>query len=473
MRRDNVLVDAVVTDAPYHLASIVSRLGSPDAAPIQSGATGVYARSSAGFMGQQWDGGDVAFRAETWAAIAAVMKPGAYLVAFGGTRTFHRMVSAIEAAGFEVRDRIWNVIAADEHVTRFLESLSADQMDAFAQAIEDSQFGGELAWIFGTGFPKSHNLDGEHDGKGTALKPGYEPILLARKPSPLPVPESVARFGTGAINIDACRIHASDAVDPAGREGEGSADSRSHQTSDTGFTLKGGRRYKRRRMAPGADVNATGAYKGEGEYEGELKPGRWPANVVHDGSPQVLAAFAEHGDKGAAAPVHTRNAPMFGLIYQHYEAPIVRPGTGFHGDAGTAARFFYSSKASDAGRVFRCRQCGLHQVGKPKCGHKDARGNPDFQTHPTVKPEGLMRWLVRLVCPPGGLVLDPFAGTGTTGAAAIAEGCDALLIEREDAYVADICVRLGLPIDELTTAQVRAAPSQLDGHGPLFGSEAA
>ena len=137
----------------------------------------------------------------------------------------------------------------------------------------------------------------------------------------------------------------------------------------------------------------------------------------------------------------------------------------FHGDTGTAARFFYSAKATDAERVYRCRSCGVHQLGKPDCGHDD------LTSHPTVKPIDLMRYYVRLVCPPGGLVLDPFAGTGTTGAAALAEETNALLIERDDDYLADICVRLGLSLDELKRARVDARPISQDA-GPLFGSAA-
>ena len=283
-----VRVDSVVTDPPYHLASIVSRLGSPDAAPIQSGATGVYARSSAGFMGQQWDGGDVAFRPETWRLVYAVLKPGAHLVAFGGTRTYHRMVCAIEDAGFEIRD--------------------------------------QLAWLYGTGFPKSHNLDGEWEGWGSALKPAQEPIVLARKPMIGSIPENVGHFATGALNIDSCRIHAADALGGA-------------------YTVK--------RLAPGAQVNATGDWKQEATYHGKTKPGRWPANVMHDGSEEVLAAFAAYGERGAAAPAsgprHTGPRPTTVAI--HGMTGMGDRPPAFHPDSGTAARFFYSAKAAAADRA--------------------------------------------------------------------------------------------------------------------------
>lgn len=160
--RAGLLVDAAVMDPPYHLASIVARLGSPEAAPIQSGATGVYARSSQGFMGQQWDGGDVAFRASTWRRVYEIMKPGAHLIAFASTKGYHRMVCAIEDAGFEIRDMV--------------------------------------LWLYGTGFPKSHNLEGDWDGWGTNLKPAVEPMVLAQKPiSEDSIAANVARWGVGAF----------------------------------------------------------------------------------------------------------------------------------------------------------------------------------------------------------------------------------------------------------------------------------
>jgi site-specific DNA-methyltransferase (adenine-specific) len=388
LARDSFLVDAVVTDPPYHLASIVARLGSPDAAPIQSGATGAYARASAGFMGQQWDGGDIAFRPDTWRRVYDVMKPGAHLVAFSATKGYHRMACAIEDAGFEIRDM--------------------------------------LAWLYGTGFPKSHNLDGEWDGWGTAMKPGIEPIVFAQKPiSEDSIAANVARWGVGAINIDGCRIHADDA--------QGGA-------------------YTVRRFAPGADVNRNGAWKRDEVFEGEMKPGRWPANVLHDGSEEVLAAFAAFGDdKGAVAPVGERGSDKFRNVYGAFSGNGDN-GKTFRADTGTAARFFYSSKATQGERIFECRTCGAHTIGKPPCGHDDLR------THPTVKPISLMQWLVTLICPPGGLVLDPFAGTGTTAAAARAARMQSLSIEADEKHVRDIAVRLGMPANDLIETTVESYP---------------
>jgi site-specific DNA-methyltransferase (adenine-specific) len=393
LHAEGVRVHSAVTDAPYHLTSIVDRLGSPNSAPIQSGATGVYARSSSGFMGQKWDGGDIAFRPETWRLVFDLLHPGGHLIAFSHCRTYHRMACAIEDAGFEIRNMI--------------------------------------DWMYGTGFPKSHNLDGEFDGWGTDLKPAKEPIVLARKPIIGSVAANMAMFGTGALNIDRCRIHADDA--------------------------RGGT-YTVRRLAPGATVNATDNWKENEVYHGEAKPGRWPANVVHDGSAEVLDAFAEFGERGAAAPVHRRNGDKFRNTYGAFKGDVDEEGSTFQGDSGTAARFFYSAKATDGERVYRCTSCGAHQLGKPKCGHDT------LTSHPTVKPIALMRWLCRLVTPPEGVVLDCFAGTGTTGTAAVVEGLSALLIEREDDYVADIRVRCGDSISERATGR---AVRQLDA-GPLF-----
>lgn len=399
LARDGVLVDSVVTDPPYHLASIVARLGAPDAAPIQSGSTGVYARSSQGFMGQQWDGGDVAFRVSTWRRVFDVMKPGAHLIAFAATKGYHRMVCAIEDAGFEIRDMV--------------------------------------PWLYGTGFPKSHNLDGEWEGWGSALKPAIEPVVLAQKPiSEDSIAANVARWGVGALNIDACRIHAEDAQ---------------------------GGSYTVKRLAPGVDVNRTGSWKQEVAYHGEQKPGRWPANVCHDGSDEVLDAFAAYGERGAIAPVHTRGADKFRNTYGAFKGNVDEGGGTFRGDSGTAARFFYSSKATQGDRIFECRQCGAHQLGKPSCGHDE------FRTHPTVKPISLMRWYVEMVTPPGGLVLDCFAGTGTTAAAAAESGMQSLSIEASADHVRDIGVRLGIRVDELINASVQASPvAQNDAQAALL-----
>jgi site-specific DNA-methyltransferase (adenine-specific) len=352
---DEASIDAVVCDPPYHLTSIVKRFGGENAAPAKSdGATGVYGRASAGFMGQRWDGGDVAFRPETWAEISRVLKPGAYMVCFASTRGYHRMVCAIEDAGFIIHPM--------------------------------------LGWIFATGFPKAHRVEAE-GWEGwryglQSLKPALEPICLAQKPmSEKTGTAQVLATGTGALNVDACRVGTSKDVPASPRAAQ----------TERGW----GHRAQ------------TGAESGHNP-----NIGRWPANLVHDGSPEVLAAFAAFGTRtsGTGAVKRASVAGYRGNALGNESRPV---GTEMlcYGDSGSAARFFFSAKASKAERA----------------GSK----------HPTVKPLALMRWLCRLVTPPGGLVLDPFGGSGTTAEAALREGFSAVLIEREAEYFADCCRRLG------------------------------
>lgn len=338
-------IDGVACDPPYALVSITSRFGAADAAPAKVGASGAYARASAGFMGQRWDTGDTAFDPAFWREVGRVLKPGGHIVAFGGTRTYHRLVCAIEDAGFEIRD--------------------------------------QLAWVYGSGFPKSHD---QGLGWGTALKPAFEPIVLARKPLDGTVAQNMARWGVGALNINACRIGSGEG---GKRTGEASA----------------GRRY--------ADRGSTNFAATPGPRGGDAR-GRWPANLVHDGSAEVIAAFPPAaGQRGRVTGKEpsTPDRRMFaGLGGNH---PAREPRS----DEGSAARFFYSAKASGSER--------------------------DGTGHPTVKPVAVMRWLCRLIAPSGAVILDPFAGSGTTGLAARAEGQRAILIEREDQYCADIARRIG------------------------------
>lgn len=325
-------IDSCVTDPPYHLTSIVKRFGSKSAAPAKVGKTGAYARASRGFMGQQWDGGDVAFDPATWEAVFRVLKPGAHLVAFSGTRTYHRMACAIEDAGFEIRD--------------------------------------QLAWCYGSGFPKSHNQPG---GWGTALKPAWEPICLARKPLAGTVAGNVQQFGTGALNIDGCRVGTEDMSGQWDRE-----------WNDNSGPM--GERYAQ-----------TSRERGK-----QVPPGRWPANIIHDGSDEVLAGFPST-ESGSRAP------GQYGGMGYHGSGEWEMPGV--EGDSGSAARFFYCAKATSAER---------------------GEGN----NHPTVKPVDLMRWLCRLVTPKGGTVLDPFAGSGSTLVAADAEQFNAIGCELSPEYAA-------------------------------------
>lgn len=213
--------DSVVCDPPYHLTSIVKRFGSPTAAPAKVGKTGAYARASKGFMGQTWDGGDVAFDPDTWAEVLRVLKPGGHLVAFSGTRTYHRMVCAIEDAGFEVRDQLaWvygsgfpksldvskqidKAAGAERAVVGINEAAVAKQNKRPTNETQCTKSAPDTVGIITA--PATEAAQ-QWQGWGTALKPSWEPICLARKPLIGSVASNVLAHGTGALNIDGCRI---------------------------------------------------------------------------------------------------------------------------------------------------------------------------------------------------------------------------------------------------------------------------
>lgn len=430
-------VDSVVTDPPYHLTSIVKRFGSKDAAPAQYGVDGAYARASSGFMGKQWDGGDIAFRVELWAEVLRVLKPGGHLVAFSGTRTYHRMACAIEDAGFEIRDQIgWaygsgfpkshDVAKSIDKAARGVPHGGADPTSPNhgkfkGGCSEDNARGqgfgagpGQFMAEAGAKVAREYVTEAKAwDGWGTALKPAWEPICLARKPLIGTVAENVLTHGTGALNIDGCRVPAGDNV-----------------------------RFER---APG---NVSRENWRKGTCVGAAIPvdhGRWPANLVHDGSEEVLAAFPEA--PGQLRSVGPANGAKDSVNCYGDFGP--REQFNPHGDSGSAARFFYTTKADAEDRL----------------GSK----------HPTVKPLDLMQWLVRLVTPKGGTVLDPFAGTGTTGEAAWREGMRAILIEREAEYQADIARRMELAVQPTKRAAVAASKNNLQRPEdlPLFATEGA
>lgn len=352
---EGVVCDSCVTDPPYHLAPLHKRFANSARTEATIGK-GAFGRHAKGFMGQRWDGGDVAFRKETWKAVYGVLRPGAYLLAFGGTRTHHRLVCAIEDAGFVIQDSILDLIASDERVRRFVSTLSPSQVDAFSQILDDLQPTGMLSWVFGSGFPK----------RSDQLKPAHEPICLAYKPG-----------GARTLQIDECRI-------PTNGETFGVVYRKGVDKSKGWHRPHhGGERDRQRAEAASAAAEERG---------------RWPANVCHDGSEEVTSLFPQSDQSPG---IKTR--AMFGTGPGH---------PGFKDGGGSAARFFYTAKAD-----------------------KDERQGSG---HPTVKPTDLMQWLVRLVTPFGGTVIDPFAGTGSTGAAAYLEGVDSILIDRDDTYIGDL-----------------------------------
>jgi len=326
------------------------------------------------FMGKKWDY-DVP-SVEIWAECLRVLKPGGHLLAFAGTRTQHRMAVRIEDAGFEIRDMI--------------------------------------AWVYGSGFPKSHNLKDDWQGWGTALKPALEPITVARKPFPGTVAANVLAHGTGGLNVDGCRV---------GKE------STKRSCNDVGASSS-------------FNMAATGHKRTNGS-----EAGRWPANLIHDGSEEVVGLFpqtasAGHYTKSLSKPEGSKQ--IFGSVIGQQ----TRSNT-YAGDNGSAARFFYCAKASKKDRDeglegFATKQSvgGGGSIGDYLADVDSASGKfgsekaPAKNFHPTVKPTDLMRYLCRLITPPDGVILDPFMGSGSTGKAAKLEGFDFIGIELNPEYFA-------------------------------------
>lgn len=322
-------IDSCVVDPPYHLASIVKRFGKEGSAPAQFGTDGAFARASKGFNGKTWDGGDISYQPETWFEVLRVLKPGGHMLCFGGTKSFHRIAVAVEDSGFELRDT--------------------------------------LMWLYGTGFPKSRDISKDIDRTLGATR---TKIRHAARPE---------SSGTFAVTADTrpwiqksreVGYHEVDSDEPVTDE--------AIQWHGWGTGLKPAfepivmaRKSFKGSVAANVLKFGTGAININGSKAGES----FPANVLHDGSDEVVEAFPSG-----------------------------------------KARFFYSGKANKEDR--------------------------DGSEHPTVKPQNLMRYLVKLVTPVGGTVLDCFAGSGSTGVAALAEGFNTILCEREAEYIADISRRI-------------------------------
>ena len=411
-------IDAVVTDPPYDLTA--GKKGGTGPASVNLASPHGRARistgnSRGGFMGKDWDATGVAFDPATWAEVLRVLKPGGHLLAFGGTRTWHRMVCAIEDAGFEIRDGIPDLAGLDAPA---------------------------LIWLYGSGFPKSLDVErtvatgtcagpGRHfarslpeedkrlpddhvcpvtpesepwAGWGTALKPAWEPIVLARKPLAGTVAQNVLEYGTGALNIDGCRV---------------------------GDDTSRGERYNGK--APGGS-HGDGLTGGPRAEPWDAPAGRWPPNVVlgpaaaaeldrqsgrlTSGVPGVIGESAAEraGNRSAAYGKESRQAGYQNVGY---------------GDTGGASRFYpvfrYEAKAPSAER--------------PRLA--------DGSSHETVKPMGLIRWLCRLICPPDGTILDLFAGTGPVGVAAVIEGFRTILIDQDPKSAALMMARFAKPVQPL------------------------
>lgn len=355
LRARGVQFDSAVTDPPYGLTSIVKRFGAPGAQAARTeGTDGSFSRLSGGFMGKKWDGTQIERDPAFWRLVFDVLKPGAYCFAFSGSRTGHWQACAMEQAGF---------IMHPMH-----------------------------GWVFGSGFPKAHSVAAagpEWEGwahSTQAQKPALEPIYLAQKPfSEKTGVANILKHGVGAVNIAACRV-----------PGEKPATTRGASSKASSM---------------------SGTMNGQGRIEDDGM-GRYPSNLILDGSPEVGAMFPNEAD---------RFFHQFG--YEDADLDEMR-AMGLIGDDQGPPLFYH-----------------------PKAGGNDRHGGK----HPTVKPIALMQYLIRHITPKGGKVLDPFAGSGTTGIAARREGCDCTLIEQEDEYMAFLGKRLGVAPQKIAH-RVRVRP---------------
>ena len=352
-------VDAVVTDPPYEL----------------------------GFMGKRWDASGVAYDVDVWREALRVAKPGAFLLAFGGSRTYHRLTCAIEDAGWEIRDCIMWLYGSgfpkSHDVSKAIDKAAGAKRERIratgnlhnhANMNDDAwtNIGADVAMMDST--VPSTDLARKWYGWGTALKPAHEPIVVARKPLCGTVAANFERHGCGGLNIDACRV------------------------GTDGGTTKGNPPKLKSNGVYGDGINGACDIV-------PLNAGRWPANVIHDGSEEVVGLFPQTTSGKPMNRMHTDPG-------RNVASGASKGGEYFHsgfGDSGSAARFFYCAKAS-----------------------KKDRGEGNI--HATVKPTALMRWLVRLVTPPNGLVLDPFTGSGSTGKACALEGFRFVGIEQSAEY---------------------------------------
>ena len=364
-------VDAVVTDPPYELC----------------------------FMGKAWDSTGVAFDPALWAEVLRVVKPGGHLLAFSGTRTYHRMVVAIEDAGWQIRDQLaWvyssgfpkslNISKAIDREAKSERPVIGQKITGKARSGEGWNGGKQIVSVTASATPEAE----QWEGWGTALKPAHEPIVLARKPLVGTVANNVQEWGTGGLNIDGCRVPFASAADRGKMaSAKWHVNPSSIRDDSPGFVTSN----KAGDVLDGLDhLNALG---------------RWASDFLHDGSQMVMDLFPGQGDQ-------------------------------------SASRFFYCPKAGTSERELgldalddkilnRTNPGGLEQ--DPKWAPRIRKNN-----HPTVKPVALMRYLVRLVTPPGGLVLDPFTGSGSTGVAAIREGFKFCGVEANPDYLDIIRARL-------------------------------
>jgi DNA modification methylase len=383
-------VDSIVTDPPYEL----------------------------GFMGKSWDSSGIAYSVELWTECLRVLKPGGHLLAFGGSRTWHRIAVAIEDSGFQVRDSIaWlygSGFPKSLDISKAIDKQSGYEGEVIGSETIDvgmqggSMHAGRERKLAEREIKELSPEAQQWEGWGTALKPAFEPVVVARKPLIGTVAENVLTHGTGGLNIDGSRIGTGKGVvtfDRTERKQEGN-------TYDLG--------------------TVTG--------ERESTQGRWPSNVILDPYTAELLDEQSGITKSSSDPNRFQKTSG-GWKGQPYGNQVATAPA----DSGGASRFFYVAKASK-----RDRNEGLEELPLRKSDQRSdvAAGlwaemeAPKQNFHPTVKPTDLMRYLIKLVTPPGGVVLDPFTGSGSTGKAAILEGFDFIGIELTEEYLPIIEGRL-------------------------------
>lgn len=395
-KMDDNSVDSIVTDPPYGLS----------------------------FMGKKWDY-DVPSVA-LWRQVFRVLKPGGHLLSFAGSRTYHRMAVNIEDAGFEIRDQIMWIYGSgfpkSMNIAKAIDKTNGYEGDVIGTRKVDIGIQSGSLHV-GRGSErviqdvKALSPEAKKwDGWGTALKPAHEPIVVARKPIENTVVDSVLKYGTGGINIDGCRV--GDIVQDTSKNGRAEA------------------KHK-------ASVYELGLKK---EFEGEMTVGRFPANVIHDGSDEVVSGFPITTSGTPGVKQGGNNGPAYGK-----ESRPAGTQMGGFGDKGSASRFFYCVKASKQERnkgfdielTPNERPLG-EAFGETHLYSTQNNGN----NHPTVKPVDLMKYLCRLVTPPNGIVLDPFMGSGTTGIAATVEGFNFIGIEMSEEYIKIADTRISHWVDE-------------------------